>query len=37
MTEGAACPISYETVDHNASRVTCFLTIAVLAAIAAMP
>ncbi|HSY47582.1 MAG TPA: DUF4395 domain-containing protein [Thermoanaerobaculia bacterium] len=33
---GAACPISYETVDHNASRVTCILTIIALAAISAM-
>jgi len=32
----AACPVSYETVDHNASRVTCILTIVALAAIAAM-
>lgn len=32
----AACPISYETVDHNASRVTCLLTIIALAAISAM-
>jgi len=32
----AACPISYESVDHNASRVTCILTIVALAAISAM-
>ncbi|MBV8547126.1 MAG: DUF4395 family protein, partial [Acidobacteria bacterium] len=31
-----ACPISYETVDHNASRVTCLFTIVALAAISAM-
>jgi len=32
----AACPISYETVDHNASRVTCLFTIVALAAISTM-
>jgi hypothetical protein len=32
----AACPVSYESVDHNASRVTCILTIVALAAISAM-
>jgi hypothetical protein len=36
MIKAAACPISYETVDHNASRVTCILTIVALAAISAM-
>jgi len=37
MTNAAtACPISYESVDHNASRVTCVLTIVALAAISAM-
>ncbi|HXH90936.1 MAG TPA: DUF4395 family protein, partial [Thermoanaerobaculia bacterium] len=36
MTKAAACPISYETVDHNASRVTCILTIVALAAISSM-
>jgi hypothetical protein len=33
MAQGAACPVSYETVDHNVSRVTCILTIMTLAAI----
>jgi hypothetical protein len=32
----AACPISYETVDHNASRMTCLFTIVALAVISAM-
>jgi len=32
----AACPISYEAVDHNASRVTCLFTLVALAAISAM-
>lgn len=37
MTKAAvACPISYETVDHNASRVTCLFTIVALAVISAM-
>ena len=33
MIRAAACPISYETVDHNVSRVTCILTIIGLTAI----
>jgi len=37
MTNAATtCPISYESVDHNASRVTCILTIVALTAISAM-
>ncbi|HEX3069110.1 MAG TPA: DUF4395 family protein [Thermoanaerobaculia bacterium] len=36
MSKAAACPVSYESVDHNASRVTCILTIVALAAISAM-
>src|SRR5258706_3487688 len=32
----AACPISYETVDHNASRVTCIFTIVTLAVISTL-
>jgi len=36
MTTPAACPISYERVDHNASRVTCILTIVGLALISGM-
>lgn len=36
MKTGAACPVSFETVDHNASRVACLVTIAVLAGISGM-
>jgi len=36
MTTPSACPISYERVDHNASRVTCILTIVVLALISGL-
>jgi len=36
MTRAAACPISYETIDHNVSRVTCILTIISLAAISVL-
>lgn len=36
MITPAACPISYELVDHNASRVTCILTIVALALISGL-
>ena len=36
MMTPVACPISYERVDHNASRVTCLFTIVALALISGM-